>query len=84
MKILIYIFPIIALLYLSVAHPQAFKKLLKLGWVLISLIISMFVFLLILTNCEESCSTAELWVALVPLTCNSLYIWYQLFMKPSD
>jgi hypothetical protein len=34
-----------------------------------------------LNNCEDSCSAAELSVALVPLTGISLYIWYQLFVK---
>jgi hypothetical protein len=84
MRILIYIFPIVALLYLCVAHPQAFKRLLKLGWVLISLIISLFVFFKVQDACSGNCSPAELSVALAPLVGISLCIWYQLFVKKSD
>ena len=48
------------------------------------LVVSIFVFLLIMDNCTGSCSPAELSVGLVPMIGLSLYVWYLIVVKKSD
>ena len=67
---MIYIVAIVVILLIGALNPRAFKRLLKLGWVLISLVISLFVFFKVQDACSGNCSPAELSVALVPFS------WY--------
>jgi hypothetical protein len=81
---MVYIVALLVILLLGALNPRAFKRLLKLGWVLISLVISLFVFFKVQDACSGNCSPAELSVALAPLVGISLYIWYLLFVKKSN
>jgi hypothetical protein len=80
----VYIFAIVVILLIGAINPRAFKRLLKLVWVIISLIISLVVFFKVQDACSGNCSPTELSVALAPLVGISLYIWYQLFIKKTD
>jgi hypothetical protein len=57
---MIYIVAIVVILFIGALNPRAFKRLLKLGWVLISLAIPMFVFFKVQDAGTGNCSPVEL------------------------
>lgn len=78
---MIYIVTILIILLIGALNPRVFKRLLKLVWVFISLVISLIVFFKVQDACSGNCSPALLSVALIPFCGISLYIWYQLFIN---
>ena len=52
--------------------------------VLTALGVLVFLFLLMLINCNRGCSPAEFSVTLFPIILISLFIWYRLSTKKSN